>query len=258
MKNINKNGNLVLGIDIGGTGIKAALVNIETGKSVSDRVRIKTPNPATPKKVLKVIDYIIKELQWNGNIGCGFPGVIKSGVVKTAANLSKKWIGINLSEELEQLTAGTCSVINDADAAGLAEVKFGPGKECKMCDGEVLLMITLGTGIGSALFVNGNLIPNTELGHIEVNGKDAEARAANSVREKKKLSWKKWSKKVNEYLTTLENLLSPDIIIIGGGVSKHSDKFFKYFDLQSKVKPASMGNTAGIIGAALSSLPNIN
>ena len=258
MKNINKNGNLVLGIDIGGTGIKAALVNIETGKSVSDRVRIKTPNPATPKKVLKVIDNIIKELQWNGNIGCGFPGVIKSGVVKTAANLSKKWIGVNLSEELEQFTAGTCSVINDADAAGLAEVKFGPGKECKMCDGEVLLMITLGTGIGSALFVDGNLIPNTELGHIEVNGKDAEALGANSVREKKKLSWKKWSKKVNEYLTTLENLLSPDIIIIGGGVSKHSDKFFKYFDLQSKVKPASMGNTAGIIGAALSSLPNIN
>lgn len=258
MKNTNKNGNLVLGIDIGGTGIKAALVNIETGKLVIDRVRIKTPNPATPKKVLKVIDNIIKEFQWDGNIGCGFPGVIKSGVVKTAANLSKKWIGVNLSEELEQFTAGNCSVINDADAAGLAEVKFGPGKECKMCDGEVLLMITLGTGIGSALFIDGNLIPNTELGHIEVNEKDAEALAANSVREKKKLSWKKWGKKVNKYLTTLENLLSPDIIIIGGGVSKHSDKFFKYFYLQSKVKPASMGNNAGIIGAALSCLPNIN
>ncbi len=258
MENININGNLVLGIDIGGTGIKAALVNIETGKLVSDRVRIKTPNPATPKKVLKVIDNIIKELQWNGSIGCGFPGVIKNGVVKTAANLSKKWIGVNLSEKLEQFTAGNCSVINDADAAGLAEVKFGPGKECKMCDGEVLLMITLGTGIGSALFVDGKLIPNTELGHIEINGKDAEARSANSVREKKKLSWKKWSKKVNKYLTTLENLLSPDIIIIGGGVSKHSNKFFKYLYLQSKVKPASMGNTAGIVGAALSSLAFIN
>ena len=245
-------GNKILGIDIGGTGIKAAPVDINKGILLQERHRIETPHPPTPRAMLEVIGQLIDHWQWNGKIGCGFPGVLKHGVVHTAANLSKQWIGINIQEQIEKISSCETVVINDADSAGLAEMKFGAGKDYNKHGGGVVIMITLGTGIGTAVFVDGHLVHNTELGHIEIDGKDAETHAAASVRERKKLSWKKWGKRVNKYLQTMEMLFSPDIFIIGGGVSKKSEKFFGFFELKAKVVPAEMNNDAGIVGAALS------
>ncbi len=201
--------------------------------------------------MLEVIDELIDHWNWKGKIGCGFPGVLKHGVVHTAANLSKQWIGINIQEQIEKISSCEVVVINDADSAGLAEMKFGAGKEYNEHGGGVVIMVTLGTGIGTALFVDGHLVHNTELGHIEIDGKDAETRAAASVRERKKLSWKKWGRRVNTYLQTMEKLLSPDLFIIGGGVSKKPEKFFEYIELKAEIVPAQMHNDAGIVGAAL-------
>jgi len=244
--------NKILGIDIGGTGIKAAPVDIKKGVLIEDRFRLDTPHPATPRAMLEVIGELIEHWEWKGQIGCGFPGVLKHGVVHTAANLSKQWIGINIQEQIEKMSSCDVTVINDADSAGLAEMKFGAGKDYNKHGGGVVIMITLGTGIGTAVFVDGHLVHNTELGHIEIDGKDAESRAAASVRERKKLSWKKWGKRVNKYLQTMEMLFSPDLFIVGGGVSKKPEKFFPYFELKTKIVSAEMNNNAGIVGAALS------
>lgn len=246
-----KRKNAVLGIDIGGTGMKGAPVDIDKGELLGDRFRIETPQPPEPDAMLSVIGQIIDHWGWTGKIGCGFPGVMKTGRVYTAANLSKKWIGINIRDEIDGMSTCEAAVINDADAAGLAEMKFGAGRERNGRGGGVVVMVTLGTGIGTAVFTDGRLVHNTELGHIEVDGKDAEKRAAASRREKDSLSWKKWGKKVNKYLQTLEMLLSPDLIIIGGGVSKKPEKFFKYLDVKAELVAASMHNEAGIVGAAL-------
>lgn len=246
-----KKPNIVLGIDIGGTGIKAAPVDIEKGVLTQDRFRVDTPQPATPKKMLAAIAGVIEHWQWKGQIGCGFPGVMKKGEVYTAANLSKKWIGVNVQQELESMSSCKVRVINDADSAGLAEMKFGAGKEHNNPDGGVVMMVTLGTGIGTALFVDGRLVHNTELGHIEIDGGDYEKKAAASRREREDLSWKKWGKRVNKYLQTLEHYLSPDLFIIGGGVSKRSEKFFNFIDVKAPVVAAEMQNNAGIVGAAL-------
>ena len=242
---------MVLGIDIGGTGMKAAPVDIDEGLLTVERFRIDTPAPSTPQAMLTVIGELINHFEWKGEVGCGFPGVIKQGEVQTAANLSKKWIGVNMQNEIEGLSSCKASVINDADSAGLAEMKFGSGKDYNCEGGGVVLMVTLGTGIGTALFVDGHLMPNTELGHIEIDGKDAETRASSVHRETEGLSWKKWGKRVNKYLQTMENYLSPDVFIIGGGISKKSDKFFDYIDVKAKLVPAAMHNNAGIVGAAL-------
>lgn len=244
--------NKVLGIDIGGTGIKAAPVDINKGVLLQERFRIETPQPPTPRAMLQVIGQLIEHWEWKGKIGCGFPGVLKRGVVHTAANLSKQWIGINIQEQIEKISSCETVVINDADSAGLAEMKFGAGKQYHKHGGGVVIMITLGTGIGTALFVDGHLVHNTELGHIEIDGKDAEKQAAASVRERKKLSWKKWGHRVNLYLQTMEKLFSPDLFIIGGGVSKKPEKFFDFIELKAKIVPAEMNNDAGIVGAALS------
>ncbi|GJM16032.1 MAG: polyphosphate glucokinase [Thermodesulfobacteriota bacterium] len=251
-KKTSRTQNKILGIDIGGTGIKAAPVDIKKGVLLEDRLRLETPQPPTPRAMLEVIGQLIEHWEWKGKIGCGFPGVLKHGEVHTAANLSKQWVGINLADQINKISSCEAVVINDADSAGLAEMKFGAGKEYNKHGGGVVIMVTLGTGIGTALFVDGHLVHNTELGHIEIDGKDAEKRAAASVRERKKLSWKKWGHRVNTYLQTMEKLLSPDLFIIGGGVSKKPEKFFDFIELKAKIVPAEMHNDAGIVGAALS------
>lgn len=204
--------------------------------------------------MLSVIGQIIEQQNWQGTVGCGFPGVVKNGVIHTAANLDQSWIGIDLATELARLTPGAVGVINDADAAGLAEMKFGVGKARNRHGGGVVILFTLGTGIGSALFADGHLIPNTEFGHIEMEGVEAEKLAATVIRERESLSWKTWGERVNHYLNYMEKIFSPDCIIIGGGVSESPEKFFQYLPLRNKVLAAQMGNDAGIIGAALAAV----
>lgn len=239
-----------LGIDIGGTGIKGALVNTASGELLTERYRLLTPQPATPKAMIQTMGKIVSHFNWQGPVGCGYPGVVKDGVVYTASNVSKKWIGFNLVNGLQELTGCDVVALNDADAAGLAEMRFGAGRD----QNGVVFVITLGTGIGTALFVAGQLVPNLELGHVEIGGQEAEARAAAVVRKQARLSWKKWGRRVNRYLVTMEQLLWPDLIIVGGGVSKSHAKFFPFFTTQTPVVPAQMLNQAGIIGAAMAAV----
>lgn len=240
----------ILGIDIGGTGIKGALVDTDKGRMLTERYRLLTPQPAIPQAMIDTMAEIVRHFHWQGPVGCGFPGVVKDGVVYTASNVSKKWIGSNLKQALGELTGCEVRALNDADAAGLAEMRFGAGQG----QNGAVLIVTLGTGIGTALFVGGRLVPNLELGHIEIDGKDAEKLATAVVREKEELSWKTWGKQVNRYLITMEQLLWPDLIIIGGGVSKKHEKFFPSLSTQTKVVPAEMRNQAGIVGAALAAV----
>lgn len=237
----------VLGIDIGGTGIKGAPVDTRTGKLLADRFRLLTPRPANPEAVSDTVAKITRHFKWKGSVGCGFPAVILHGVTCTAANVSNKWIGVDARSTFEAATGCTFKVGNDADVAGLAEMRFGAGKGRK----GVVLIVTLGTGIGTALFVDGRLVPNTEFGHIEVKGREAEKWAAESVRDRKGLSWKKWAKRVNEYLKCLQFYLWPELIIIGGGISKKHEKFLPQLSVDAEVVPARLRNEAGIIGAAL-------
>lgn len=239
----------ILGIDIGGSGIKGAPVDVERGELATERHRIPTPQPATPEAVIETVGKIVQHFDYHGPIGCGFPAVIKHGLVHTAANVDDSWIGFNLQAGLEALTACQVRVLNDADAAGIAEMTFGAGRNR---DGMVV-MVTLGTGIGIAIFNDGQLVPNLELGHIEIDGEDAELRASDAAREREDLSWKKWGKRVDRYLNTLENLIWPDLYIIGGGVSKKwTEKVEEYIKkTQVEIVPAEMRNEAGIIGAAL-------
>jgi polyphosphate glucokinase len=241
----------ILGIDIGGTGIKGGIVDIENGKLLSETVKIPTPDPSIPAAVFAIILEMMNRFSWKGSIGCGFPAIVKNGIPKSAANISKEWIGYNALGELKKITPHPVNIINDADAAGLAEMRFGAGKEYSSTGGGIVLMITLGTGIGSAIFVDGRLLPNTELGHIEIDGIEAEKNAATIVRERNGWTWEEWSRHVYRYLQVIEYLFSPDIIIIGGGVSESSEKFFPYLKLKARLVPARMANDAGIIGAAL-------
>jgi polyphosphate glucokinase len=242
----------VFGIDIGGSGIKGAPVDTETGEFVTERVRIKTPKPATPEAIVGTAVEVVREAGWEGPVGCGFPAVVKDGVVQPAANIDQAAIGFDLREALERELDSPVSVANDADAAGLAEMRWGAGREQ---DG-VVLMLTLGTGIGTSLFVGGRLVPNTEFGHIEVRGKDAEHRAADSARKRDDLSWKEYAGRLDEYLHRVEFLLWPDLIVIGGGISKKSEKFFPHHTARTKVVAAEMHNNAGIAGAALAGIPD--
>lgn len=237
----------LLGIDIGGTGIKGAPVDVTNGTLTADRLRIPTPQPATPEAVAHVVAGITTAFDTPGACGATFPAVIRDGKACTAANVDASWIGEDVARRFEDLTGRPFVVINDADAAGLAEVRFGAGAGRQ----GVVMVVTLGTGIGSALFVDGKLVPNTELGHLELNGKDAERYAAESVRERKDLSWKQFGKRVGEYLRLVERLFWPDLFVIGGGVSKKADRYFPYFDLNTEVVPAQLLNDAGIVGAAL-------
>jgi polyphosphate glucokinase len=238
---------VVLGIDIGGSGIKGAPVDVERGTLTVERHRIPTPQPATPKAVAKTVAAVAKHFRWTGPIGCGLPSAIQRGIVRTAANISDEWLGMEAQQVLEDATGSSVTVINDADAAGYAEMHFGAGRGRT----GVVMLVTLGTGIGSAVFVNGHLLPNTELGHLEMDGREAEKWAADSVREAKGLSWKKWAERVQDYLQHLERWFWPDLFIIGGGVSKKADKFLPYIELATPVVAAKLQNEAGIVGAAL-------
>jgi polyphosphate glucokinase len=239
----------VLGIDIGGTGVKAAPVDTETGELLTDRLKLDTPRPATPESVARVVAELVSSCRWTGDkAGITFPGVVTSGTIRSAANLDAGWIGTDGTALFGKATGLNVAVLNDADAAGVAEVKFGAGKDVP----GTVLMLTLGTGIGSALFIDGILVPNTEFGHIELHGKDAEKRASEHARETEDLHWGEWAERVNDYLQHMEALLSPSLFIIGGGVSKKADKFVpKLTGLRAKVVPAALHNDAGIVGAAM-------
>jgi polyphosphate glucokinase len=238
----------VFGIDIGGTGVKGAPVDTSSGTLLAERRKLATPQPATPEAVQQVVADLVQGFGWTGQAGITFPGVVVGGEIRTAANLDPGWVGLQATDLFGKATKLAVTVLNDADAAGLAEMKFGAGKGR---DGTVL-MLTIGTGIGSALFIDGVLVPNTEFGHIEIRGKDAEKRASEHAREEGDLSWGKWADHVDEYLEHMEALLSPALIIIGGGISKKSDKFLPLLTgLRAEIVPAAMLNDAGIVGAAM-------
>jgi polyphosphate glucokinase len=239
--------NKVLGIDIGGSGIKGAPVNTNDGLMLESRYRIPTPTPATPQNVAPVIAEIVEHFKWEGPIGCGYPGVVQNGVAKTAANIDDAWIGTDVNTLFSKVTGLPTYVINDADAAGLAEMKFGAGMDAK----GVVLLCTIGTGIGTVLFVNGTLVPNTEFGHIELMGMDAEKYASDAARKAEDLSWEDWAKRFDQYLVSLEFLINPDLIILGGGASKKGERFLPLLTAKTRVVPAELLNNAGLVGAAL-------
>ncbi len=237
-----------LGIDIGGTGIKGAPVDVATGKLLADRQKIDTPRPALPDAVADVVKQLTTSFNWSGPVGITFPGVVTDGVTRTAANLDRSWIGADAISLFGKATGNPARVLNDADAAGIAEMTFGAG----VAERGTVLMLTFGTGIGSALFAGGVLVPNTEFGHIEIRGHDAESRASEHAKELHDLSWGKWSERVEEYLRHMEALLSPDLIIVGGGISKESDKWVpRLTGIRARIVPAMMLNEAGIVGAAM-------
>jgi len=237
----------LLGIDIGGSGIKGALVDIEKGELATERHRIATPQPSKPDAVADVVAEIAHHFNWKGPIGCTFPAIVKRGVVYSAANVDDDWIGTDGEKLLGEKTGCRVLLINDADAAGIAEMEFGAGRWQQ----GTVIVLTFGTGIGSAIFSNGVLVPNTEFGHMEVRRKDAEHRASDKARQDQNLSWKKWAKRVNEFLARMEQLFSPDLFIIGGGVSKKHYEYLHYFEAQTEIVPAQLLNEAGIIGAAM-------
>jgi len=236
------------GIDFGGTGIKGAPIDLRTGEFLEERHRVKTPAKSTPEAVARCFVEVLDQFPHiTGPVGVTVPGVVRHGVVGSAANIDESWIGTDADALLSERTGRRVHVVNDADAAGLAEVRFGAAKGR---DG-LVVMTTLGTGIGTALIWNGVLVPNSELGHLELDGEDAERRAANSARERDDLSWKEWAKRLHKYYRALERLLSPDLFVVGGGVSKSADQFLPLLDLDTEIVPATLLNNAGAAGAAL-------
>jgi polyphosphate glucokinase len=237
----------ILGIDIGGTGIKGAPVDTETGALLTERKRIPTPLPAKPRAVAAVVAEMVKAFDWHAPVGCGFPAVIRGGVALTAANIHPRWVETNAETLFAESTGCPVKVLNDADAAGLAEMAFGAGRGRQ----GTVLIVTIGTGLGTAIFIDGHLVPNIEMGHIEIRGGDAEWGAADAARKREKLSWKKWTARLDEYLRTMERLIWPDLIILGGGVIKKMDKFVPLLTVRAEIQPAQLLNDAGIVGAAL-------
>jgi polyphosphate glucokinase len=237
----------ILGIDVGGSGIKGAPVDVLTGTLTEERQRVETPQPSNVEQVAAAVADVAKRFSAADRVGITFPGVVLNGVTKTAANVDKSWIDAPAAEVLGAAVGLPVTVLNDADAAGVAEMKFGAGRGQR----GVVIMLTFGTGIGSAVFVDGRLVPNTELGHLELHGHDAEERASERAREAHDLSWPDWAHRVQKYLAHVEKLFWPDLLIIGGGVSKRSDKFLPLIDIRTRVVPAGLQNNAGIVGAAL-------
>ncbi|MEO9138392.1 MAG: polyphosphate--glucose phosphotransferase [Jatrophihabitans sp.] len=240
------------GIDIGGTGIKGAVVDTASGELLTERQRILTPQPATPEAVAEIVTRLVGDAGWTGRIGATFPAVIKHGVAQSAANVDPSWVGTDVDAVFTKAVGAGSEVIvlNDADAAGIAEDRFGAAKGVS----GVVLMLTFGTGIGSALLMNGVLVPNTELGHLELDGYDAETRAAASVRDEHGMSYRKWAKRVNAYMQHVERLFSPDLFVVGGGVSKNADRWVPFLELNTPVEPARLLNDAGIVGAAIAAI----
>jgi polyphosphate glucokinase len=238
------------GIDVGGSGIKGGIVDLDTGALIGDRIKLLTPQPATPSAVAKTIAEVVNGFGWTGPLGVTYPGVVTHGVVQTAANVDKAWIGINARDVISsELNGQDVTVLNDADAAGLAEERYGAGKD----NSGLVILLTFGTGIGSAVIHNGTLIPNTEFGHVDVGGKEAEHRAASSVRDRKGWSYKKWTKQVTKVLIAIENVMWPDLFIAGGGISRKADQWVPLLENRTPVVPAALQNTAGIVGAAMAS-----
>lgn len=236
----------ILGVDVGASGIKGAIVNLQNGELLSERLRLETPRPANPENMAKTFSELIKLYDWQGPVGCGFPAIVKDGVALSAANIDKTWINTDIEGIFSAISGCPVKVCNDADAAGVAEIAFGVGKDTK----GVVVLITIGSGLGSALFVDGRLVPNTEFGHVFLHNMIAEHYASNTTRQKYDLSWKKWGKRFNEYLLHIERLLTPNLIILGGGISKRFDKYEKYVEVTCPVTPAKLLNNAGIVGAA--------
>ena len=249
--------NKILGIDIGGSGIKGALIDIDTGSFLTNRIRIATPSPPTPKSVTTVFKQLVNSFDYQGPVGVGFPAVLKDGIALTAANIDKAWIGTNVVDLFESAIGQQVFIANDADLAGLAELQFGAGSNAKYHQGTTL-MITVGTGLGSALFYNGILIPNTEFGHFQLKGMIAEHYASNGVRKREGLDWEKWGIRLNLYLLELEKLLAPNHIILGGGGSKYFEEIKPFLTVNAPVIAAHLGNKAGIIGAAFLAYENLN
>ncbi len=236
-----------LGVDIGGSGVKGAPVDLSTGELVAERRRLETPQPSTPDAVAAAMAEVVGAFATDGPIGCTFPGIVQQGVVRSAANMDPSWIDTDAAALFADATGRPVVVLNDADAAGLAEARFGAARGRE----GVVLVLTFGTGIGSALLNDGELVPNTELGHLELDGHDAESRAAAAVREDEDLSWEEWGERVDRYLQHLEWLFTPDLFVVGGGVSKRFDKFADQLHLKTEIVPAELRNNAGIAGAAL-------
>ncbi len=238
---------VVLGVDVGGSGIKGAPVDTETGELLAPRFRIETPESGKPQPMAEIVGEIAQNFAWNGPIGCGFPAAVRNGIVLTASNIHKKWIGVDSEALLRETTGCQVRVINDADAAGLAEMTFGAGRGRK----GAVIVITIGTGLGVALFTDGYLFPNTELGHIQIDGVDAETRASDAARKRENLTWERWAERFEIYLHVMEELFWPDLFILGGGAIKNQEKFMQYLHLDTEIKIAEMMNEAGIVGAAL-------
>jgi polyphosphate glucokinase len=235
------------GIDIGGSGMKAAVVDLTTGVLVSKRHRISTPQPATPAAMADVVRQLVDGHAWSAPLGVAFPGIVRHGVVGLAANIDRSWLGVDADALFTQACGLPVTMLNDADAAGIAEMRFGAGRGHT----GVVIMLTFGTGIGSGLFVDGTLVPNTELGHLELDGHDAETRASAVVREREGLGWSEWAPRVERYLRHVEMLFSPDLFIVGGGASKAAEQWLPLISIETDVVPATMANNAGIVGAAL-------
>ncbi|HZU49950.1 MAG TPA: ROK family protein [Mycobacterium sp.] len=242
------------GVDVGGSGIKGGIVDLATGQLVGDRYKLPTPQPATPAAVAKTIAAVVNEFGWTGPLGVTYPGVVTEGVVQTAANVDKSWIGISARDVISaELVGQEVVVLNDADAAGLAEERYGAGKD----QSGVVVLLTFGTGIGSAVIHNGKLLPNTEFGHLEVGGKEAEHRAASSVKERRGWSYQKWTRHVTKVLVAIENAMWPDLFIVGGGISRKADKWVPLLTNRTPVVPAALQNSAGIVGAAMAATTDV-
>ncbi|GAB2515671.1 polyphosphate--glucose phosphotransferase [Paramicrobacterium agarici] len=242
--------NVAIGIDIGGTGIKGASVDVRTGSLISERIKVPTPEGARPDDVIEAVATLFERLSTediaDAPLGVAFPAVVKHGVTMSAANVSDEWIGLGAEKLFEDALSRDISFLNDADAAGLAELRYGAARDVR----GVTLMTTLGTGIGTAILSGGKLVPNVELGHIELDGKDAETTTSNAAREREDLSWSQWAQRLQRYYSACEVYLSPDLIVVGGGVSKHHEHFLPLLDLTAKIVPAKLRNNAGILGAA--------
>jgi polyphosphate glucokinase len=236
------------GVDVGGSGVKGGIVDLDTGQLIGERFKLPTPQPSTPDSVAKTIAEVVEKFGWEGGLGVTYPGVVTGGIVQTAANVDKGWIGTNAQEVIGAALGGRkITVLNDADAAGLAEEKFGAGKD----NTGVIVLLTFGTGIGSAVIHNGVLLPNTEFGHLEVGGKEAEHRAASSIKEAKDWSYERWTKEVTKVLIAVENAIWPDLFIAGGGISRKADKWIPMLQNRTPVVAAALQNEAGIVGAAM-------
>lgn len=238
----------IFGVDIGGSGIKGAPVDLDRGDLAQERHKVLTPHPATPEDVAGCVAEVVGHFDWRGPVGLTFPGVVTDGLTRTAANVDKGWIDLDARTLLGDKLGLPVTILNDADAAGVAEMTFGAGRGRK----GTVIMLTLGTGIGSALFVDGTLVPNTELGHLELNGHEAEKHASTKAKEDGDLSWHHWAHRVQKYLAHVEMLFSPELFIIGGGVSRKSDKFLPLIEhVRAEMVPAELQNNAGIVGAAM-------